>query len=146
MDAGPALKGDPATVDEVKKNPKLKEIILNAKPKEVMGETLVTGLKYEVGGQEKLLEAGGVFVEIGSVHNSEMVKDLVQIDEHGQIIMNFQHARTSHPGVFAAGDVTNDPYKQNNISVGDGVRAALAAYAYLLNRAKVSPAEARPHA
>ena len=146
MDAGPALKGDPATVDEVKKNPKLKEIILNAKPKEVMGETLVTGLKYEVGGQEKLLEAGGVFVEIGSVPNSEMVKDLVQIDEHGQIIMNFQHARTSHPGVFAAGDVTNDPYKQNNISVGDGVRAALSAYAYLLNRAKISPAEEKPHA
>ena len=145
MDVGPILKGDPTTVDEVKKNPKLKEIILNAKPKEIIGETLVTGLKYEIDGQEKLLEVGGIFVEIGSVPNSEMVKDLVQIDEHRQIIMNFQHARTSHPGVFAAGDVTNDPYKQNNISVGDGVRAALAAYAYLLNRAKVSPAEARPH-
>lgn len=141
MDAGVELRGDPATVDEVKKNPKLKEIILNAKPKEIVGETLVTGLKYEVDGQEKLLEVGGIFVEIGSVPNSEMVKDLVQIDEHGQIIINFQHARTSHPGVFAAGDVTNDPYKQNNISVGDGVRAALAAYAYLLNRAKTSPAE-----
>ena len=146
IDGGPALKGDPATVDEVKKNPKLKEIILNAKPKQILGETLVTGLKYEVTGQEKLLEVGGVFVEIGSVPNSEMVKDLVQIDDHGQIMMNFQHARTSHPGVFAAGDVTNDPYKQNNISVGDGVRAALAAYSYLLNRAKVSPAEEKPHA
>jgi NADH-dependent peroxiredoxin subunit F len=145
MDAGPELRGDPATVDEVKKNPKLKEIILNAKPKEIIGETLVTGLKYEVGGEEKLLEVGGVFVEIGSVPNSQMVKDLVQVDEHGQVIMNFQHARTSHPGVFAAGDVTNDPYKQNNISVGDGVRAALSAYAYLQNRAKVSPAEEKPH-
>src|SRR3989344_4014474 len=146
LDGGSELRGDPATQEEIKKNPKLKEIILSAKPKKIVGETLVTGLKYEVGGQEKLLEAGGVFVEIGSVPNSEMVKDLVQIDEHGQIIMNFQHARTSHPGVFAAGDVTNDPYKQNNISVGDGVRAALSAYAYLLNRAKISPAEEKPHA
>ena len=83
-------------------------------------------------------------MEIGSVPNSEIVKDLVQIDEHGQIMVNFQHARTSHPGIFAAGDVTDDPYKQNNISAGDGVRAALAAYNYLLNREKNSPAEEKP--
>ena len=141
MDGGPALKGDPTTQEEIKKNPKLKEIILNAKVKEIIGETLVTGLKYEVNGEEKLLEVGGIFVEIGSVPNSEMVKDLVQIDDHGQVMINFQHARTSHPGVFAAGDVTDDPYKQNNISAGDGVRAALAAYAYLQNIEKKSPAE-----
>lgn len=49
-------------------------------------------------------------------------------------------ARTSHSGIFAAGDVTDDPYKQNNISAGDGVRAALACYAYLQNREKLSPA------
>ncbi|MEK7617247.1 MAG: FAD-dependent oxidoreductase [Patescibacteria group bacterium] len=146
MDGGPVLKGDPATVDEVKKNPKLREVILNAKPVEIVGDSLVTGLRYTQDGQEKLLEVGGVFVEIGSVPNSEMVKDLVQIDDHGQIMINFQHARTSHPGVFAAGDVTDDPYKQNNISAGDGVRAALAAYAYLQNREKKSPAEERHNA
>lgn len=140
LDGGPALKGDPATVLEIKKNPKLKEIILNTKIKEVVGETLVSGLKYEVSGQEKTLEVGGIFVEIGSVPNSEIVKDLVQLDDHGQIMVNFQHATTSHPGVFACGDVTNDPYKQNNISAGDGVRAALAAYNYLLKREKQSPA------
>lgn len=140
LDGGPVLKGDPSTLDEVKKNPKLKEIILNAKVKEIIGETLVTGLKYEVEGQEKMLEIGGIFVEIGSVPNSEIVKDLVQINDHGEIMINAKHATTSHPGVFAAGDVTDDPYKQNNISAGDGVRAALAAYNYLLNREKQSPA------
>lgn len=140
LDGGPSLKGDPQTQEEIKKNPKLKEIILNAKILEIVGETLVIGLKYSVNGQEKLLGVEGVFVEIGSVPNSEMVKDLVQLNDHGEVMINFQHARTSHPGVFAAGDVTDDPYKQNNISAGDGVRAALACYAYLQNREKLSPA------
>lgn len=142
LEFGDSLKADVLTQEEVKRNIKLKGIILNAQTLEVLGDTLVTGIKYKdrVSGEEKTLEVGGIFVEIGSVPNSEMVKDLVQIDEHGQIIINFQHARTSHPGVFAAGDVTNDPYKQNNISVGDGVRAALAAHAYLMDREKHSPA------
>lgn len=142
MEYGEALKGDAKTQEEIKKNPKLKNIILNAQTMEVVGDTLVNGIKYKdrKTGEEKTLEAGGIFVEIGSVPNSELVKDLVQLDEHGQVIVNFQHGRTSHPGVFAAGDVTNDPYKQNNISVGDAVRALLAAYAYILSREKMSPA------
>jgi len=142
MERGEALRGDPKTVEEIKRNPKLKEIILNVQTVEVLGETLVTGLKYKdlKTGEEKILEVGGIFVEIGSVPNSEIVKDLVQIDDHGQIMINFQHATTSHLGIFACGDVTNDPYKQNNISAGDGVRAALAAYNYLLKREKQSPA------
>ncbi|OGE42394.1 hypothetical protein A3B45_04275 [Candidatus Daviesbacteria bacterium RIFCSPLOWO2_01_FULL_39_12] len=146
LEGGPALRGDPKTVDEISKNPKLKEIIVNAKIKEVVGETLVSALKYELNGEEKTLEVEGIFVEIGSVPNSEMVKDLVQLDDHGQVTINFQHATTSHPGVFACGDVTNDPYKQNNISAGDGVRAALAAYSYLLNREKQSPAAEKNYA
>lgn len=140
LDGGPALKGDPSTLEEIKKNPKLKDIILNAKVLEIVGETLVTGIKYSVNGQEKMLKVGGVFVEIGSVPNSEMVKDLVQLNEYKEVMINFAHARTSHPGIFAAGDVTDDPYKQNNISAGDGVRAALACYAYLQNRGKITPA------
>jgi alkyl hydroperoxide reductase subunit F len=64
---------------------------------------------------------------------------MVSLDRYGQIVIDAKHATTSHPGIFAAGDVTDDPYKQNNISAGDGVRAALAAYAYILNRKKVSP-------
>jgi len=83
----------------------------------------------------------GVFVEIGSVPNSEIVKDLVELDQWGQVVIDSRHASTSHPGIFAAGDITNDPYKQNNISAGDAVKAALAAYNYLLQRQKQSPAE-----
>lgn len=139
------LTGDPVTQEEIKKDPKLKQVIYNAQVLQVLGEQLVSGVKYQdnMTNEEKTLEVQGVFVEIGSVPNSEMVKDLVQLDDHKQIMINFQHARTSHPGVFAAGDVTDDPYKQNNISVGDGVRAALAAQAYLQNREKQSPAAER---
>lgn len=140
-----SLRGDMQTQEEIKSNSKLKQIILNVQPIEIMGDTLVTGLKYKnlSNGEEQILEVGGIFVEIGSVPNTEVVKHLVQLDEHNQIMINVKHATTSHPGIFAAGDVTDDPYKQNNIAAGDGVRAALSAYNYLLKREKKSPAADR---
>lgn len=142
LEYGESLKGDPVTQEEIKKNPKLKQIMLNAQTLEIVGDTFVTGLKYKdrKSGEEKLLPLDGVFVEVGSVPNSEMVKDLVERDKWGQVAIDSKHAFTSHPGIFAAGDVTDDPYKQNNISAGDAVKAALAAYAYLLKREKLSPA------
>lgn len=141
------ITGDPTTLEEIKKQPKLKEIILSVKTTQILGEQSVTGIKYQDLNNNRVgsLSVDGVFVEIGSVPNSEIVKDLVQLDEHGQIMINFQHARTSHPGIFAAGDVTNDPYKQNNISAGDGVRAALAAHSYIMNLEKLGPAAEQPH-
>lgn len=142
LERGDTIRGDTKTYQEIRKNPKFKGAMLNVQTVEVLGDQLVTGIKLKdlKTGEEKVLEVGGIFVEIGSVPNSEIVKDLVQINDHGEIITNAKHATTSHPGIFAAGDVTDDPYKQNNISVGDGVRAALAAYNYLLNREKISPA------
>jgi len=141
---GDALKGDPVEQAEIKNNPKLKNIILNAEPTEIEGDEFVSGIKYKDSktGEVHRLPVDGVFVEIGSVPNSEMVKDLIDIDQWGQIKIDAKHASTSHSGVFAAGDITDDPYKQNNISAGDGVRAALAAYAYLQKRQKHTPAEA----
>jgi alkyl hydroperoxide reductase subunit AhpF len=61
---------------------------------------------------------------------------LVELNEHGEIAVDHQTGATSRPGVFAAGDVTDDRYKQNNIAAGDGVRAALSAYHYLIDVAK----------
>lgn len=141
---GDALKGDQVVQEEIKKNPKL-AIVFNAEIQEILGDQFVSGVRYKDNktNEEKTLEAGGVFVEIGSVPNSEIVKGLVDIDQWGQVVVNAKHATTSTPGIFAAGDVTDDPYKQNNISVGDGVRAALAAYNYLLQRKKESPAAAK---
>ena len=140
MESGETLKGDPVTQEEIKKNPKLKEIVLNAQALEILGDAMVSGVKYKdrKTGEEKMLEVEGVFVEIGSVPNSEMVKDLVERDSRGQVIIDSKHASTSRPGIFAAGDITDDPYKQNNISVGDAVKAALAAYAYVQKRAQAA--------
>lgn len=136
-----ALKGDPVTQAKVRGNPKA-EVILNAQTKEVIGDAMVTGLKYldRKVNAEKILDVQGVFVEIGSSPNSEMAKGLVLLDKYGQVIIDSKHGSTSMPGIFAAGDITDDPYKQNNISAGDAVKATLAAYNYLLNREKTSPA------
>lgn len=145
LEGSDSIKGDPLTFEKIKKNPKFNGVILNAEVLEILGDTSVQGIRYKdkVSGGEKTLEIGGVFVEIGAVPNSEIVKDLVQLNDHKEIMINFERATTSHPGVFAAGDVTTDPFKQNNISMGDGVKAALAAYSYLLNRQKLSPAAER---
>lgn len=135
------LKADAATVEEMKKNPKV-ELILNAETVKIGGDKFVTSLTYKdkKTGEEKTLPVGGVFVEIGSIPNSEIVKGIVDIDAWGQVVMDSKHASTSQPGIFAAGDVTDDPYKQNNISAGDAVKAALAAYAYVLQLKKRTPA------
>lgn len=134
------VRGDQITHEEIKKNPKLKQTILHADSKEVVGAALVTGLTYQdtETGEEHTLVVDGVFVEIGSIPNSEMIKDLVERDQWGQVKIDSKHATTSHPGIFAAGDVTDDPYKQNNISAGDAVKAALAAYEYLLKGKRLS--------
>ncbi len=138
---GDAMKGDQVTQEEIKKNPKA-EIIFNAETKEILGEKFVTGLKYEDLKTKEIKEIPleGVFVEIGSVPNSEMVKDLVELDEWRQVKIDSKWGTTSCLGIFAAGDITDDPYKQNNISAGDAVKAALAAYSYILKRQKHPPA------
>jgi len=142
VEYGEALKGDPVTQEEIKKNPKLKQIIFNAETLGVVGDRFVSGLRYKdrKTNEEKILPVEGVFVEIGSVPNSEMVKGVVDLDKWGQVVIDSKHATTSHPGIFAAGDITDDPYKQNNISAGDATKAALGAYNYLLKRDKMSPA------
>ena len=139
---GDSLSGDQVTQEEIKKNPKLKNIIFNAETLEVIGDKFVSGLKYKdiKTNEEKVLAVDGIFVEIGSVPNSDMVKGFVELDRWGQVVIDSKHASTSHPGIFAAGDITDDPYKQNNVSAGDAVKAALAAYAYILKREKQSPA------
>jgi len=82
-------------------------------------------------GQEKKLKADGTFVEKGLRPNSYMVQGLVELDGRGFIKVD-PYSRTSLPGVFAAGDVTNIYAEQVLVAVGEGVKAALSAYDYLL--------------
>lgn len=120
------LKGDQVTQEKIKTNPKV-EIIYNAEPQEILGDKFVDTLKYKdkISGEVKNLKVEGVFVEIGSMPNSEIVKGLVDINERGEIIVNHQTQETSNPGIWAVGDVSDVLYKQNNISAGDGTKAVL---------------------
>lgn len=141
INRGSELSGDPLTQEEVKKSGKV-NIINNAEAQEIFGGEFVEGLKYlnKQNNQINDLPLDGVFVEIGSVPNSNFLNGLVEMNKVGEIIVDHKTGATSASGIFAAGDVTDEIYKQNNISAGDGVIAALSAYNYLLNIKKQSPA------
>ncbi len=143
---GSELKGDPVTQESVYANSKV-TVILNVEAQEVLGAEFVTGLTYKEikTGEIKKLDVDGVFVEIGAVPNSEPVKGLVALNQFGEVVVDHRTSATSKPGVFAAGDVTDELYKQNNISVGDGVTAALSAYGYLLGIKKQTVAAEKPN-
>ncbi len=133
--------GDPLTLSEIKKIKKV-EIINNSTVKEIFGKNSVKEIAIInlLTRQENNLEVDGVFVEIGSIPNTEFVGNLVKRNKYNEIIVDYKTAATSRPGIFAAGDVTDDLYKQNNIAVGDAIRAALSAYYYILNIKKRSKA------
>jgi len=124
------LNADEESKNRILDNDKV-EVILNSEPKKIKGDKMVDELVYEKEGEERVLNIDGVFVEVGSVPNSGIVEGLVDLDKWGQIKIDSKYGTTSEKGVFAAGDVTDDPYKQNNIAAGDGVKAALSAYSYL---------------
>ena len=134
------LKGDPVTEEKIRESPKL-QMISNAEVEEILGEQTVTGLRYKdkKAGEVKKLAVSGIFVQIGLSPNSEFIRALVDTNQAGEIIVEHRTAQTSKKGIFAAGDVTDDPFKQNNISAGDGVRAALSAFHFILNIQKYSP-------
>ena len=134
LEYGDALKGDPITQERIKNGSKPVEIIFNAQTEAVVGEKFVRGLRYKdrISEETKELKLDGVFVEIGATPNSAMVKDLVELNTRGEVLIDSKTGKTSREGIWAAGDVTDDPFKQNNISAGDAVKAALSVYQYLL--------------
>lgn len=123
-----SFTGDPVMIKKAE-SAQNTEIMHNAKIKEIFGDKFVKGIKVEVEGRMRDVEVEGVFVEIGLVPNSSMI-DFVDKNEHGEIIINCA-AETSHPCIFAAGDVTSVPEKQIIIAAGEGAKAALAAFKYL---------------
>ena len=132
------LKGDPVNQEKVTRSPKV-QIIESAAVQEIVGNQSVTGLRYKKAGETKELSVSGVFIEIGLIPNSEFIRSLVDTNDAGEIVVDHVTGKTSKIGIFAAGDVTDDPFKQNNIAAGDGVRAALSAYDFVLNIKKYSP-------
>jgi alkyl hydroperoxide reductase subunit F len=99
---------------------------------EVQGDDFARKLILnDASGERKELEADGIFVEKALTPNTDMVKGLVELDEQDRVVIDCG-CRTNVPGMFAAGDVTNNYQEQVLIAVGEGAKAALSAYEYLL--------------
>src|SRR5690606_15289738 len=114
------------------------EIIVSAQTTEITGNgERVSGLVYKdrESGEQHRVELEGVFVQIGLVPNTEWLKDSgIALSQHGEIEIDHK-AATSRSGIFAAGDVTTVPYKQIVIAMGEGSKAALSAFDYLIRNA-----------
>jgi thioredoxin reductase len=126
------VRADKENQEIVEKTGKV-EIILNAKAEEIKGDKFVKSLVYRDLASQKLneLPVEGIFVEIGNVPETSFVKDLVDLNEKGEIVVDFQTMATKTPGLFAAGDCNTGKYKQIIIAAGEGAKAALSAYDYL---------------
>jgi len=119
-------------------------VITSAQTTEITGDgKRVNGLVYKDRKTEEIksVELEGVFIQIGLVPNTEWLKGTVALSRHGEIEVD-AHGRTSVPGVFAAGDVTTVPYKQIVIAVGEGAKASLSAFDYLIRSSDTDEVEA----
>lgn len=123
------LKADKILVDKLKSLPNV-SIVTSAKTEKIIGDgQKVQQLEYldrSLNKQEKM-DLDGIFVQIGLVPNSQFLKDTVELSKFGEIIVD-EKGRTSVKGIYAAGDVTTTPYKQIVIAMGEGAKAALAAF------------------
>lgn len=109
------------------------EVLLLHEVKEIQGDKTVHAVvvKDTVSGGEKSLDVQGIFISIGLMPNTDMVKGVVELNGFGEIVVDCS-CKTSAPGIFAAGDVTSVPYKQIIIAAGEGAKAALSACDYIL--------------
>ena len=128
----PELKADAVLQDRLYSLPNV-TVVKNVQTKEITGTDKVNGISYtdRETGAEHHVELEGVFVQIGLVPNTDWLGEAVERTRFGEIVVD-KHGATSLPGVFAAGDCTNSPYKQIIISMGSGATAALGAFDYLI--------------
>jgi alkyl hydroperoxide reductase subunit F len=140
----PELKADQVLIDQMAKRDNIK-VVKNAATKQVVATNgKVTAIEYidratdEV--HQQVLQ--GIFVQIGLVPNSKVVQGIVDLTKHGEVIINEKGA-TSEAGIFACGDVTTVPYKQIVVAMGEGSKASLASFDYLLMNP--APIEAEAH-
>jgi alkyl hydroperoxide reductase subunit F len=109
-------------------------VITNALSKEVLGANgKVTTLRYEDRASKEMHDVAleGIFVQIGLLPNTDWLKGVIDLSPRGEVIID-QKGETSMPGVFAAGDCTTVPYKQIIIAMGEGAKASLSAFDYLI--------------
>lgn len=133
LEFGDSLRADQVLVDKANAKDNI-TIIKNAATQEIVAQNgKVTQLIYQdrASGDNKTLDLNAVFVQIGLVPNSEVVKGLVNTTAQGEIEIDAK-CRTNKAGIFACGDVTTVPFKQINIAMGEGSKAGLSAFEYLM--------------
>ena len=126
------LRASAVMAKRAQEDPKI-SFAWNSRVVELHGEDSLTGVTLEdtVTGERRRLEATGLFVAIGQVPRSELVADVLELDEAGYIKVEVPSQRTRIPGVFACGDVADPTYQQAITAAGSGCRAALDAEHYL---------------
>lgn len=125
------LRADKILIDQIEKLENV-EIKLNTQIQEILGEKIMTGIKVldKSTDSSYTIPANGIFVEIGYLPNNDPFKDIIKLNERGEIIVN-KYGETNIKGIFAAGDSTDTPYKQIIMSAADGAKCALSANEYL---------------
>ncbi len=129
------ILGDESTQEKLKQTGKV-EFIVEAQVLEIKGDKFVQKIifKDKKSGEEKELSVGGVFVNIGWIPATAFLKNFVDLNEHGEIIISHKTTATSEEGAFAAGDASDTKFKQCVIASGEGAKAALSAYEYLIKK------------
>ncbi len=133
------LKADAVLQEKLHSLPNV-EVIVSAETTRITGDgSRVNGLDYtdRLTGEAQHVKLAGVFVQIGLLPNTEWLQGTVALSRHGEIEVDARGA-TSVPGVFAAGDATTVPYKQIVIAMGEGSKAALSAFDFLIRNSTVS--------
>lgn len=125
------FRADQILVDQLYNNDKI-TVYLETQIEEIQGDQFVTGVKVldKKNQKELVIQTDGIFIEIGVVPNSQTFKDLVALNQSGEIIVD-SNKRTSVEGLYAAGDVTDGPFNQIIIAASDGAIAALSASEYI---------------
>lgn len=135
MEFSDELKADSVLQNRLYKTSNV-TVITNAQTKEITGSDNVNGITYtdRQSEKEEHIELDGVFVQIGLVPNTAWLGDAVERNKFGEIVVD-KNGATNVPGVFAAGDCTDQTYKQIIISMGAGATASLSAFDYLIRSA-----------
>lgn len=129
------FRAEPIMVEKILANPKVTGLT-NIDLLEIKGDKFVTSILYQdkKTGEQKELPVSGIFVEIGSNPSVDFIKNgLVKLNDREEIITDAKTQKTLTPGIWAAGDCTDGLYRQNNIAVGDAVKAVEDIFKYLKN-------------
>lgn len=139
LECGPKILGDETTQEKLRRTEKV-EFVTSAEVKEIKGDNFVEKIIYKnkETDEEKEISVGGVFVNIGWVPATKFLDGFVKLNDNGEIITDPKTNKASIEGVFAAGDCTDIKYKQCIVAAGEGAKAALSAYDYLINQHQVN--------